>query len=70
MLSDYCLTHTGPASFFIGAKPNLYCEAMELVCGGSPKVCAQTNLDQLFIQHKCTFMNQTNQNYLQLSFSS
>ena len=23
----------------IGAKPNLYCEAIELVCGVSPKVC-------------------------------
>ena len=23
----------------IGAKPNLYCEAIELVGGGSPKVC-------------------------------
>ena len=23
----------------IGAKPNLYCEAIELVCGGSPKIC-------------------------------
>ena len=23
----------------IGAKPNLYCEAIELVCGSSPKVC-------------------------------
>ena len=23
----------------LGAKPNLYCEAMELVCGGSPKDC-------------------------------
>ena len=23
----------------IGAKSNLYCEAIELVCGGSPKVC-------------------------------
>ena len=23
----------------IGAKPNIYCEAIELVCGGSPKVC-------------------------------
>ena len=23
----------------IGAKPNLYCEAIELVYGGSPKVC-------------------------------
>ena len=23
----------------IGAKPNLYCKAIELVCGGSPKVC-------------------------------
>ena len=22
----------------MGAKPNLYCEAIELVCGGSPKV--------------------------------
>ena len=24
---------------FIGAKPNIYCEAIELVCGGSPKAC-------------------------------
>ena len=24
---------------FIGAKSNLYCEAIELVFGGSPKVC-------------------------------
>ena len=23
----------------IGAKPNIYCEAIELVCGGSPKIC-------------------------------
>ena len=23
----------------IGAKPNLYCEAIELVCGGSPIGC-------------------------------
>ena len=23
----------------IGAKPNLYCEAIELVCGGSPRFC-------------------------------
>ena len=23
----------------IGAKPNLYCKAIELVCGGSPKIC-------------------------------
>ena len=23
----------------IGAKPNLYCKAIRLVCGGSPKVC-------------------------------
>ena len=23
----------------IGAKANLYCKAIELVCGGSPKVC-------------------------------
>ena len=27
------------AAATIGAKPNLYCEAIELVCGGSPKVC-------------------------------
>ena len=24
----------------IGAKPNLYCEAINLVCGGAPKLCA------------------------------
>ena len=23
----------------IGAKPKLFCEAIELVCGGSPKLC-------------------------------
>ena len=23
----------------IGAKPNLFCEAIELVCGGSPRIC-------------------------------
>ena len=23
----------------IDAQPNIYCEAIELVCGGSPKVC-------------------------------
>ena len=23
----------------IGAKPNFYCEAIELVCGGSPRIC-------------------------------
>ena len=23
----------------IGAKPNLYCKAIELVCGGSLKIC-------------------------------
>ena len=28
-----------PWPFTIGAKPNLYCEAIELVCGGSPNVC-------------------------------
>ena len=27
------------AAVCIGAKPNLYCEAIELVCGGSPKIC-------------------------------
>ena len=26
-------------ALIIGAKPNLYCEAIELVCGGSPKDC-------------------------------
>ena len=25
--------------YVIGAKPNLYCEAIELVCGGSPNAC-------------------------------
>ena len=25
----------------IDAKPNLYCEAIELVCGGSPIGCGQ-----------------------------
>ena len=29
----------GPGAGAIGAKPNLYCEAIELVCGGSPKIC-------------------------------
>ena len=28
---------TPPAA--IGAKPNLYCKAIELVCGGSPRIC-------------------------------
>ena len=23
----------------IGAKPNLYCKVIGLVCGGSPKIC-------------------------------
>jgi hypothetical protein len=23
----------------IGAKPNLYCKGIGLVCGGSPKIC-------------------------------
>ena len=27
------------ATSIIGAKTNLYCKAIELVCGGSPKVC-------------------------------
>ena len=54
----------------IGAKPNL-------VCGGSPKVCvlverkalalaAKTSLDQLFVQHLCTVMDEFNGNNLQL----
>ena len=32
--------HTSPlyVTHIIGAKPNLYCEAIELVCVGSPKV--------------------------------
>ena len=78
----------------IGAKPNLYCKAIELVCGGSPKACvlverkvrhslcprkeespaqskvgaiaAKTSLDQLFVQYKCTVMDEINGNYLQL----
>ena len=63
----------------IGAKPNLYCEAIELVCGGSPKICvlvetqskvgelaAKTSLDQLFVQYKCTVMDKINGHYLQL----
>ena len=28
----------GPGEI-IGAKPDLFCEAIELVCGGSPKLC-------------------------------
>ena len=28
-----------PSDLPIGAKPNLYCEAIELVCGGSPIGC-------------------------------
>ena len=28
------------AVLYIGAKINLYCEAIELVCGGSPRICA------------------------------
>ena len=27
------------AELIIGAKPNPYCEAIELVYGGSPKIC-------------------------------
>ena len=66
----------------IGAKPNLYCKAIELVCGGSPKICvlreeiptrikvgglaAKTSLDQLFVQYKCTVMDEINRQYLQL----
>ena len=69
-----------PAS--IGAKPNLYSEAIELVCGGSPNICvgreeipakskvggtaAKTILDQLFAQYKCTVMDEINRHYLQL----
>ena len=34
----FTLTLQEPA-LVIGAKPNLYCEAIELVCGGSPKAC-------------------------------
>ena len=32
-------TANGRAGTHIGAKPNLYCKAVELVCGGFPKVC-------------------------------
>ena len=35
-LHDYSETL---AALNIGAKPNIYCEAIELVFGGSPKVC-------------------------------
>ena len=31
--------HAQTAAWHIGAKPNIYCEAIELVCGGSPKIC-------------------------------
>ena len=35
-----CLVYiAAAASLIIGAKPNLYCEVIELVCGGSPKPC-------------------------------
>ena len=66
----------------IGAKPNLYCEAIELVCGGSPSLCprrvespgqskvgaiaAKTSFNQLFVQHKCTVINEISGNNLQL----
>ena len=61
----------------IGAKPNLYCKVIELVCGGSPKICvlvewkvgtiaAKTSLDQLLVQYMCTVMDEINGNYLQL----
>ena len=38
LFQKYALS-TSRTSTFIGAKPNLYCETIELVCGGSPKVC-------------------------------
>ena len=31
--------HKSHRGELIGAKANLYCEAIELVCGGSPKIC-------------------------------
>jgi hypothetical protein len=30
----------------IGAKPNLYCEAKELVCGGSPIGCVLVDVER------------------------
>ena len=42
----------------IGAKPNLYCKAIELVCGGSPKVCV--------LVERNAGMDEINGKYLQL----
>ena len=66
----------------IGAKPNLYCKAIELVCGDSSSLCpcreespgqckvgaiaAKTSLDQLFVHYKCTIMDEINGHNLQL----
>ena len=33
------LSSKGDAENPIGAKPNFYCKAIELVCGGSPRIC-------------------------------
>ena len=44
-------TICGKGEEVIGAKPNLYCEAIELVCGGSPKICVLVDrkaLDRAF----------------------
>ena len=69
------LLHLALVVSTIGAKPNLYCKAIELVCGGGEEVLAQskvggiaakTSLDQLFVQYKCTVMDKINGHYLQL----
>ena len=36
----------------IGAKPNLYCQAIELVCGGSPHVCVLVERKALYSNHQ------------------
>ena len=39
-----------PVLLLIGAKPNLYCEALELMCGGSPIGCGLVESKaQLFV---------------------
>ena len=38
-LGLYSIDYYSELCTAIGAKANLYCEAIELVCGGSPKIC-------------------------------
>ena len=45
LYSMFGLAGTGGES--IGAKPNLYREAIELVCGGSPKICVLVETHKL-----------------------